>query len=187
MGDFALCVAPDFRAGALIVRQGIVGVGELVEDDPPAFVAHPVGGVDRRFHAAGLRCQHDFRAKGVHDLAPLHAHMFRHHQHHFVAAHRRRHRQGDAGIAAGCLDQGVARFDLAARFRPPDHEQRRPILDRASRVVAFQFDQHDVAGIAWQSFQLNQRRIADKFLDALKHCRFLLYSSQQLGIAGRIR
>jgi hypothetical protein len=62
-----------------------------------------------------LRCQqHDVGAEGAHGLAPLDGEVLGHDQHHAVAAHGRRHRQGDAGVAAGGLDQGVARLDVAA-------------------------------------------------------------------------
>src|SRR5208282_3638810 len=40
MRDAALSVAPDLRAGSLVVRERIVGIGELIEDDALAFSAH---------------------------------------------------------------------------------------------------------------------------------------------------
>jgi hypothetical protein len=45
-------VAPDLRPGALVVRQRIVGVGELVEHDALAFATMLVGDVARHLHAA---------------------------------------------------------------------------------------------------------------------------------------
>jgi hypothetical protein len=83
-------------------------------------------------------------AIGRHALTPLQAQIFRHDQHHLVAAHRRGHRQGDAGIATGRFDQRIARLDIAARFGALDHCQRRPVLDRPGRVIPFQLAKDDV-------------------------------------------
>jgi hypothetical protein len=44
----------------------------------------------------------------------------------------------DAGVAAGGLNQNIAGSDRAARFGLLDHAQRRSILDRTRRIVAFQ-------------------------------------------------
>ena len=53
---------------------------------------------------------------------------------------------GDAGVAAGRLDQGVAGRDLAALLGMPDHRDRRPVFHRTCRVVAFELDQDLIAG-----------------------------------------
>jgi hypothetical protein len=64
MGDAAGGLSPQLRAGSLVVRQRIVGVGELVEDDARPFLAHALGDVARQFHAAIARRQHQLGAKG---------------------------------------------------------------------------------------------------------------------------
>ena len=78
-------------------------------------------------------------------LAPLDRQMLRHHQHHAVAAHRGRHRQRNAGVAAGRLDQRVARLDVSALLGLDDHRQRRAVLHRTRRIVAFELAQDHVA------------------------------------------
>jgi hypothetical protein len=112
----ALGVAPDFRPGAFVVRQRVVRIGELVEHDALAL-GHHLSASRAPLHAAGLGRQHQFGAEGAHGLAALDALVLRHDQDHAVAAHRRRHRQRDAGIARGGLDQRVAGLD-APRARP---------------------------------------------------------------------
>jgi hypothetical protein len=121
MRDPALGIAPDFRPGRLVVRQRVVLVGELVEDHALAFGHHPVGKIARRFHAARLGCQQQFGAEGAHGLAALDTLVLGHDQDHAVAAYRRRHRQGDAGIARGGLDQRVTGLDAAAFLGLADH------------------------------------------------------------------
>src|SRR5260370_8705814 len=72
MGDPALGVAPDLRAGGLVVHQRVIGIGELVEHRALALAHHSLGEVARRLHAAFLGRQDDLRAERGHRLAPLH-------------------------------------------------------------------------------------------------------------------
>src|SRR3989304_1933838 len=109
MRDPAPGVAPDLRPGALVMRLWIVRVGKLVEDEALAFALHALRHVARRLHAALLRRKNDLRTEGAHVLATLRRKMLRHDQHHAIAADRRRHRQRDAGVAAGRLDGRVPR------------------------------------------------------------------------------
>jgi hypothetical protein len=97
--------------------------------------------------------------------------MLRHHQHHLVAAQRRRHGERDAGVATGGLDQGVATFDVAALFRLDDHRQGGPILDRAGRIVALELGEHHVARLADQLPKLHERRVTDGIFDRFVHGR----------------
>ena len=60
MRDAPFGVPPDFRPGAAVVRERIVRIGELVEDDALAFARASVGEIARVFHAARLRRQHEF-------------------------------------------------------------------------------------------------------------------------------
>jgi hypothetical protein len=94
----------------------------------PALRCASLGHVARQFHAAILRRQHQFGAKGAHRLAALDALVLRHDQDHPVAAHRRRHRQRNAGIAGGGLDQRIARLDVA-------RASARAIIDSAGRSL----------------------------------------------------
>ena len=54
-----------------IVRERIVGVGELVEDRALALVAHLLGDVARGLHAAGLRREDQLGAERAHRLRAL--------------------------------------------------------------------------------------------------------------------
>ena len=143
--DPALRVAPDFRPRAAIVRQRIVGIRELIEDDALAGCTHLVGEIARALHAAALRHQHEFGAVRAHRLPALERLVVRHDENQPVAAHGGHHREGDAGVARCCLDQGVTRADLAATLGLGDHRQRRSVLDAARRIVALELPEDDVA------------------------------------------
>src|SRR5690606_3175172 len=135
VGDAPAGVAPDLRPGGLVMGQRVVRVGKLVQHPALATRLHRLGQVTGAFHALFLAHPDQLGAVGAHGVLALLALVRRHDQLHAVAAHRRRHRQGDAGIAAGRLDQHVTGADIAARLRLDDHVQRRPVLDRAGGVV----------------------------------------------------
>jgi hypothetical protein len=155
------------------VRQRIVRIGELVEDQAFALVAHLLRDVARHFHASALGGQDDLRAECGHRLPALDRQVLGHHEDHAITHHRRRHRKRDAGIAAGRLDQSVARLDIPALLRAPDHRQGGPVLDRARRVVALQLGEDDVAVLVVegpaQALQPDERRIADEIFEGFVH------------------
>ena len=126
-------------------------------------------GVARVFHAARLRGEDQLGAIGLHRLHALDGQVLGHDQHHAIALDGGGHRQRDAGVARGGLDQRVARLDLAAFLGAADHPDRRPVLDGAGRVVALQLAQHDVAARgdlgADDALQPHQRRVADGLLE----------------------
>src|SRR5262249_47255689 len=106
--DAAVRVAPDLRAGTFVVRQRIVGIGELVEDHALTLVAHLLRDAARHFHAALLRREYDLRPECGHRLPPLRRQVLGHDEDHPIAHHRGAHRERDAGVAAGRLDERVA-------------------------------------------------------------------------------
>ncbi|MDT4846202.1 hypothetical protein FQZ97_802170 [compost metagenome] len=161
MGDGALGLLPDFRAGADVVGFRIVAVGELVEHLATATALQAFGQVAGPFHALLAAHQDQLGAVGGHGGLAFGAHVVGHDQHHLVALDGGGHGQGDAGVAGGGLDQGVAGLDVAAQLGAGDHRQGRAILDRTGRVVAFEFDQERVAGFAGQALQTDQRGVAD--------------------------
>ena len=138
----------------------LTGLGSFVDDRQVAGVLHA---------AFGRRRQDQLGPVSAHRGAPFDRQVVRHDQRHPEAAHRRDHRQCDPGVAAGCLDQPVARLDFAALLGAPDHRQRRAILDRAARIVALELGQQHVAptgsGRPRQPLQPHQRRIADRRFD----------------------
>ena len=147
MGDLALGVAPDFRAGALVVRERIVRVGELVEDDALALARHRA-----RPGRARLPCRlpcgvsMQFGAEGAHGLAALDRQVLRHDQDHAgsrasppPSPARCRCCRWSASIS---VSPGLMSPRASARR---DHRQRRPVLHRAGRIVALQLGEDDVA------------------------------------------
>ena len=126
--DPALGVAPDLRARC--PRSATSGLSGLANWS--SMMPLPSRAIfSARSRAASmppsLRREHDLGAEGAHGLAPLDRQVLGHDQDHAVAAHRRRHGERDAGVAAGRLDQRVAGLD---RRRAP---RRARIIDSAGR------------------------------------------------------
>src|SRR3954452_20516045 len=181
--DPSFAVAPDLGAGGLVVHERVRRIGELVEHRAFALAHHLLGEVARRFHAALLRGQDDLGAEGAHGLAALRRQVLGHDQHHAVAARRRRHGEGDAGVARGGLDQRVAGLDAALALGVSDHGDRRPVLHRAGGIVAFELGEQNVLALgvlgAWEALQAHERRVADEVLEGLLHfaCSSFTYAA----------
>ena len=94
--------------------------------------------------------------------------MLGHDQDHAVAHHRGTHRERDARVAAGRLDQRIAGLDVSAFLRPPDHRQRGPILDRSRRIVSFELGEEHVRRLTRQALQPHERRVADEIFECYR-------------------
>ena len=129
----------DLRRGAVVVgeRVGLVAV----------LVRHVVGGVG----LGHLQRQLDgavrsLRALRVDDLGPVHAqqlgalpgHVVGHHHLQRIALAAADHRQRDARVAGGRLEDGVAGLDRAPLLGVLDHRLGDAVLDRAGRVVTLE-------------------------------------------------
>ena len=148
------------------MRLGVVTIGELVEHFTQALGLHLVGQVAGTFHALFLADQDQLGTIGGHGRLALGAGVVGHDQDHLVALDRRRHRQGNTGIARSGFDQGIAGLDLAARFGAGNHRQSRTVLDRACRVIPFELEQQGVGGVPGQALQAHQWGVADAIGDS---------------------
>ena len=97
---------------------------------------------DRALHALFLGRQVEGRAISEHQPAPLDAHALGHDQDQLVALDRGDHREADAGVAAGRLDDRAAGLELAAALGVLDHRQRDAVLDRAAGIGALGLHPH---------------------------------------------
>ncbi|VTR64010.1 hypothetical protein DESC_120102 [Desulfosarcina cetonica] len=105
------------------------------------------------------------------DLLAFDAGRLAHGQQQRVALDRTDHRQADAGIAAGGLDNGLAGFEFSRTLAGFDHRQGRPVLDRAAGIEVLQFcqDAHLRVGIEVADF--HQGGVADVIKNAVAHHR----------------
>ena len=103
-------VAPDLGAGALVVGPG-VGLVAVLEREPPVGVlgGHGLGPAHGAVGALATRRRDDLGAPHLEQLAPLDRDVLGQDDLEVVAAGAGDHRQGDAGVARGRLEDHLAR------------------------------------------------------------------------------
>ncbi|HSR98059.1 MAG TPA: hypothetical protein VLM79_13455 [Kofleriaceae bacterium] len=108
----------------------------------------------------------DLGAVRAHDLAALDGERFGHEGDEWIAARSADHRERDAGVARGRLDDGLPRLELAAPLGVLDDAEGEAVLDRAARVGGLELDvELDVRGA--QAVDAHDRRAPDGFRDVV--------------------
>ena len=134
------------------------------------------GPLDRARHALRAGRQHQLGAVSAQQRAPLLAHRLGHVEHELVAARRGDEGQGDARVAAGRLDDGHARLELAVALGGVDHRHADAVLDAVRRVVEFEL-RDDLRDSAFSyPVKADERGVADQFSSVLSDFHaYLLY------------
>jgi hypothetical protein len=102
----AIRVVPNLGPGSGVVDGRIGGIVELLRRESMRGLGQNLLGLGYgALHAIGARGQHDFGAEREQQHAALQAHGFRHGEDQPVALHGGYKSQGNAGIAAGGLNQ----------------------------------------------------------------------------------
>ncbi len=166
VGDPAGGLLPDLGAGGGVVGGGVVGVvvlvglegarrrrGDAVGD---GVVRVGVVRVDRG------RAHDHLGAEGPQQLHLLAGDLVRHGEDASVAPAGGDHRQADAGVARGRLDDRPARLEQAGPLGRLDHGQRRAVLDAAARVEIFELGQQVARQVPAQSVEADHRRVAEQ-------------------------
>ena len=163
--DGAIGVVPDFGAGGLLVDGRIGGILELLGQEIFLGVGggDVLGARDGAFHAFGAGGENQVGAQSGQHAAAFDAHGLRHGEGELVAARGGDIGQGDAGVAAGGLDDFDAGLEQAALFGIPDHGGADAALDGVGGVAAFDLGQDGGLGALRDAVQSHQRGVADGF------------------------
>ncbi len=146
----------DSRVGRIVKLLQNIAVGRVGQD--------LVSLGDGPFHAVGTRRQHDLGAKRPQQNAPLQAHCFRHREDDLVALDGGDEGEGDAGVAAGGLDQdGFAGLDLALLLRVVDHCQANAVLYARQRILTFQLHNYGSGQPGGHAVQTHERGMSNQF------------------------
>ena len=131
----------DLARGGAGVHVGVGFVLELAGEEPAVHGGELVG-LGHHAHAA-LRGggQHDLGAEEAHEAAALDAEGLGHGDDEGIALGRADHGKSDAGVAAGCLDDGLAGLQCAAAFGVLDDAEGEAVLDRAERIEGLDLDE----------------------------------------------
>ena len=120
---------------------------------------------DRAVGALVARRVDDLRAVHLQQLGALGRDVLGHHDLERIALARADHRQRDAGVAGGRLEDRLARADRALLLGVLDQRARDAVLDRARRVVRLELGPDAHAGLGRQALELDERRVADRLHD----------------------
>mmetsp|Transcript_27370 Transcript_27370/g.76771 ORF Transcript_27370/g.76771 Transcript_27370/m.76771 type:complete len:243 (+) Transcript_27370:584-1312(+) len=149
---------------------GIVGIVELLQQEPTLGRSDLLGLADGASHALGRWREDDVGAEGLEEHAAFHAHALRHRENELVPLAGGHHGQPDAGVSAGGLhEDGLARRDVPAFFCLRDHAERDAVLDGIRRVGGFQLA-HDLPHAAFfcrDGVQLDHGRVSDQLQNVL--------------------
>ena len=173
---------PDFRTGRDVVRLAVVEIVPLVgKDDAVLFGLLELFGQTPPdvlvVVRIGIGSRGDFHQLGP--AQPQHVLFFlalrlRNDDQRAIAARIGNQRQADAGVAGGRFHHQAARAQFAALLRLEDHLPAGAVLHRAARVHEFGLAQNGASGRLGGALELDKRRMADGFDDAVAdlHARF---------------
>ena len=156
VGDPALGLLPDLRTGGLVVGARVVGVGVLVGLPGAGLLGEPVADVVvgvRVLRRDGGRADHDLGAVGLEHVALVLADLVGAHEDALVALLLGHHRQADAGVAGGRLDDRAAGLQLAGGLGRLDHPAGDAVLHGPAGVEVLHLgeDQRAVSALASRS------------------------------------
>ena len=160
MRDLPFGLSPNLGTSRCEVAGRIIRVGELIQYQPLSSRLHGQGKIPSAFHALLCGYVNQFRAIRSHGAFALLTLVNRHDELQAIAFCRRGHRQRNACIAAGGLDQGIPGNDRTTGLGLANHAHSRTILDRASRVIALKLAKDDIARLADNALQAHQWRLA---------------------------
>src|SRR5919198_3542681 len=171
VGDPAIGLLPDLRAGGLVVRPGIVRVGVLVRlpcagDLAGQPVRHAVVR-PRVLRRDGGRAHLYLGPVRLQDVDLVFAHLVGADEDAPVAALLGNDGQPDTGVSAGRLDDRAARLEQTLLLGGLDHPQRDPVLHAAARVEVLDLGQHGRLDVGRDVAQPDQRGVADQVSDGL--------------------
>ena len=165
-------IAQDLEAGSLVVGAGVGLVAVLVGHVVAVwlFGDHALGLEYRVVGAAGPLGVDNVGAERPQQLLSLRRDDVRQHAEEAIALNARHHRQADAGVAAGGLQDRLVRRQLAALFGGVDHVEGDAVLEGAGGVLPLQLGVDVDAGLGAGAPQPHEGCIADGVKDSLgKH------------------
>src|SRR3974390_2574373 len=187
--DLAVGLLPDLRTGRDVMRLAVVEVVPLVGEDHAVllrlfqFFGEAAADVLVVVRIGKRQRGHfdELRAVETQRVLLLLALRARDNDDRAIAARIRDHRQPDAGIAGCGFDDETAGFEFAARFRFQDHLAPGTVLHRAAGIHELGFAQDRAAGRLRGALELDQRRVANRFDDAVAdgHASSVIYGARE--------
>src|SRR5690606_35128886 len=172
MGHRALGIAPDLRAGGLVVAVRAVRVGVLIRFPGALDLAgQPVGDAVvavRVLRRHRRRAHHHFGAVGPQHIALVLADLVRADEYTVVTALLSHQRQTDTGVPRGGFDNGPAGLQVARLLGRLDHLHRDTVLGATAGVQILDLGRHQPGPRGSHRVQSDQRGVADEVHDMIR-------------------
>ncbi len=167
---------PDLAAGIAVVRPHVCRVLELVRQKIGFRIGlvNPLGHPDRPVGPETALGEHELGAEGLERAAALEAHALRHRELDGETERRTDHREPDAGVAGGRLEDRLPRPQRPALETVAYHFQRDAVFDRAAGVGAFELREQAHPWVGIDPLEFHQRRVAD-------HVQYAHHASDEKG------
>src|SRR5580704_6272775 len=165
MSDAPAGLLPDLICGGAVMRLPVRRIAVLIRVEILFRVGrnnlmHPPDGPVRSFVT---RSDDQLSAQSSEDPFALVGRAVRQAKFHRIAKRSPNRGVGDSRIAAGGIDDGLAEAQCAAILTSLNHAQRRPILDRASRIEPLGLGvEFHIGKLAADSRQAQERRVANQ-------------------------
>ena len=158
----------DLRARRRFMGQRVGLISILIEHPVARLVGrHALGHLDGAIRTPATIGRNDFGAERPQQLPPLIADVLRHDSREPIALDLADHRQRDAGVAAGWLDQRVAGGNAASALGFFDHEEGDAVFDAPRGVEALDLGEDANIGLGTEALELDRWRVADGVEDGL--------------------
>ena len=169
--ELGIRLLEDLFRRAVIVRGRVIRVGVLIKDvrvrqDLPQLLGH-TDVAARRIPCGFGRRADDLRAQCLEHNLLLAAHLLGHRDDHAVAVHSSRHGQTDAGVAAGGLDQRVARLDAPTLLGLQQHALANAVLDGTAGREELALDEELAASLFANGAEAHHRGVTDGVEDGI--------------------
>src|SRR6185503_12383431 len=154
------------RRRAVVVRERVrlipVLVGHVVRS---VLLGHLERELDRAVGALGALGVDDLGAVHLQELRALLRDVVGHDDLDRIALARADHRERDAGVPRGRLEDRLAGQDRSGLLGGLDQRPRDAVLDRAGRVMRLERGPDAYAGLWRKALELHERRVADRLHD----------------------
>ena len=150
----------------VLMHHRVVGRLELAGEEPAIRVREFFGLLVHAEPLRGTRRQDHFRAEEAHEPAALNREAVSHGHDEGITLGGTDHGEPDAGVAAGCLDDGLARREVAAPLGFFDDADCKAVLHRCSGIEELRLHV-DADARRRQPVDTDAWRVADRIDDAV--------------------
>src|SRR6185369_10497215 len=168
VGDAATSLFPNFVCRAAIVRLPVRRIAVLIGIKISFGIVgdHFLDAMNGAIGAFVARSNHQFGAKRAENFLALMGRAVRQAQGDAVGERGADHGVGDAGIAAGGVDDALTRSQRSASKAGLDHAESWAVFDRTARVEPFRLGgKLDIGEVAADALQPKQGRVANAVED----------------------